>query len=119
MLQGTLEISKSTSKESAECYHCGDDCANSTLQKEEKSFCCQGCLTVYDILSAEGMGEYYCYDTNPGTKMKSIDVIQKYKYLDHNEIQQELLDFRSDSLSKVAEGGELSLQPASIYILSV
>lgn len=101
MIQGTLEISNSTAKETSECYHCGDSCAESTLKKEDKTFCCQGCLTVFDILSSEGMNEYYCYETKPGTKVKTIDVVQKYKYLDHDEIQAELLDFRSDTLSKV------------------
>lgn len=58
-------------------------------------------MTVYDILSAEGMADYYCYDESPGVKMDKISADAKFKYLDHEEIVNDLLDFRSEKMSKV------------------
>ena len=33
-----------------ECYHCGESCKAETIHFDEKSFCCEGCKLVYDIL---------------------------------------------------------------------
>jgi hypothetical protein len=33
------------------CYHCGNTCEGTHLRIAEKSFCCDGCKLVYEILN--------------------------------------------------------------------
>ncbi len=79
------------------CYHCGEDC-DKTLHYHNKSFCCEGCKTVYDILHSEGLDSYYTIEKTPGTR---VNTHQRYAYLEHEEIQQQLLEFNSDDVQKV------------------
>ena len=50
------------------CFHCGDDCANRSIHKNDLIFCCTGCKTVFEILNDENLVEYYNIEKNPGNK---------------------------------------------------
>ena len=91
------------SPEALSCYHCGDSCHSATLVFEEKPFCCEGCQAVYQLLSGEGLQDYYCIDsTAPGQKMNRVALSDKYAYLEHTPIINELTTYRSPELSKVS-----------------
>lgn len=32
------------------CFHCGDECDARPVHFENKSFCCSGCKSIYEIL---------------------------------------------------------------------
>ncbi|MCU0446726.1 MAG: heavy metal translocating P-type ATPase metal-binding domain-containing protein [Microscillaceae bacterium] len=83
------------------CYHCGEECKDEILHFDDKEFCCQGCQTVYEILSENGMCNYYDLSQNPGIKLKNRDFGDKFAYLDNTEIARRLLSFASDDLNKV------------------
>lgn len=82
------------------CYHCGEPCEE-TLLLEGKTFCCYGCKTVYEILSANQLCEYYDLEKTPGLQLKQHD-IEKYVYLDEPGIRKKVLDFDSENLAKVS-----------------
>ena len=91
------------SEQAVSCYHCGDACYSGHLFFEEKPFCCEGCKSVYQLLSAEGLQDYYCVENvAPGQKMDRMVMNDKYAYLSHEPIINELLTFRSPDLSKVS-----------------
>ena len=48
------------------CFHCGDKCGEITILKNDKSFCCQGCERVYELLNDNQLSDYYSCDLNPG-----------------------------------------------------
>ncbi|KAB2845802.1 MAG: hypothetical protein F9K45_03215, partial [Melioribacteraceae bacterium] len=48
------------------CYHCGDDCPDNEIKINDKFFCCNGCKTVYEILEANNLCNYYSIDEQPG-----------------------------------------------------
>lgn len=73
------------------CYHCGDECGTTEIQYEEKNFCCNGCKTVYDILSANGLSYYYDLESNAGSTPKEVE--GKYDFLDNIAIAERLLTF--------------------------
>lgn len=74
------------------CYHCGNDIPpDERIVFDEKSFCCKGCQTVYDLFSENGLTDYYAFEKNPGAQPKNI--VAKYDYLDNAEIAARLLDF--------------------------
>lgn len=81
------------------CFHCGQRC-DETLWLDEKAFCCYGCRTVYEILSANQLCEYYNLDRNPGRQLKKTDT-ETYRYLDEPDIRKKVVDFLSDNFSKV------------------
>lgn len=84
------------------CYHCGDECPDDSIGIENKHFCCHGCQTVFEILQDNNLCTYYDLNENAGVSLKAKDFNNKYQYLDEKNIISQLLDYQSDSLSKVA-----------------
>ena len=78
------------------CFHCGDDCGNHTITYQEKSFCCNGCKTVYEIFNENDLTCYYDLQNSPGAIPKEIE--GKYDFLDQENIIEKLTEFRSDSI---------------------
>lgn len=93
--------SQSTEQKELNCFHCGDVCIDKKHVIAEKNFCCSGCASVYQILNAEGMNDYYCFESSPGTKKNYSSALEKFSYLDNEKIKHQLLDFRSKELSKI------------------
>ena len=87
-------------KKNVSCYHCGERCEG-ILLLDEKSFCCYGCKTVYEILSANQLCEYYHLEKNPGLQLKETKT-DSFAYLDEIDIQKKVLDFYSPRLAKVS-----------------
>lgn len=83
------------------CYHCGDDCRSRPVEFDEKSFCCQGCLSVYQLLNSNQMDEYYCLNDRPGQKIESLPK-EKFAFLEEESIIQKLLLFRSKEQAQVS-----------------
>lgn len=81
------------------CYHCGQPC-DDTLWKEDKSFCCYGCQTVYEILSANDLCEYYDLEKNPGTQLWYVSE-ETYAFLDEKDIRKKILAFDSETFARV------------------
>ena len=79
------------------CYHCGDECLATGYQADLKQFCCQGCKSVYTILSSAGLCSYYNYNDHPGTTRTRID--KRFDYLSDPTILAELLDYTDERLS--------------------
>ncbi|OBX25616.1 Cu+-exporting ATPase [Gelidibacter algens] len=77
--------------EQSGCFHCGDPCDASTIIFDEKSFCCQGCKTVYEIFSENDLTCYYDLQSNPGTTPK--DIQGKYDFLSQQNIIDKLVEF--------------------------
>lgn len=73
------------------CFHCGDTCSNGVIRHSDKSFCCNGCKTVFDILHDNNLDYYYQLEQTPGITPKAIN--GKFDYLENETIIKELLDF--------------------------
>jgi Cu+-exporting ATPase len=83
-------MSKST------CYHCGDACKEDSIQYDDKSFCCNGCKTVYEIFSENDLSCYYDMQQAPGATPQDIE--GKFDFLEQDNILNKLLEFRDESL---------------------
>ncbi|MDX1317764.1 MAG: heavy metal translocating P-type ATPase metal-binding domain-containing protein, partial [Xanthomarina gelatinilytica] len=73
------------------CFHCGDSCGNHAITFQEKSFCCNGCKTVYEIFSENDLTCYYDLQSAPGAIPKEIQ--GKYDFLEQQNIIDKLLEF--------------------------
>lgn len=82
-----------------QCFHCGQQCED-TLWLDDKVFCCYGCRTVYEILSANQLCEYYDLEKNPGHQLTETSD-ETFQYLDEKDIRKKILDFDSDNLARV------------------
>ncbi len=82
-----------------ECYHCGELCKDQELIQDHKSFCCRGCVTVYEILSENNLDYYYELEKSPGTTPKATPT--SYEFLDHEKIVADLVEFDNDGIQVV------------------
>ncbi len=83
------------------CFHCG----NEIIEKDKvlfdkKSFCCNGCKTVYEIFSQNDMSCYYDFQASPGAT--PLDIKGKYDFLDNEQIVTKLLEFQEDAIAIVS-----------------
>ncbi|SEC60921.1 Cu+-exporting ATPase [Maribacter dokdonensis] len=81
------------------CFHCGDPCDRQLITFEEKSFCCSGCKTVYEIFSTNDLSHYYDLQEAAGSTPKVIE--GKYDFLDNEDIITKLLEFNDGNLQIV------------------
>jgi Cu+-exporting ATPase len=80
----------------SQCFHCG----NAIIKKEEvlfdaKSFCCNGCKTVYEIFSQNDLSCYYDFQASPGATPQ--DIKGKYDFLANESIVDKLLEFKENA----------------------
>ncbi|MBA6151244.1 heavy metal translocating P-type ATPase [Gelidibacter maritimus] len=85
--------------ESSTCFHCGDLSDSSTIFYDDKTFCCQGCKTVYEIFSENDLTCYYDLQSAPGSTPK--DIQGKYDFLTQQNIIDKLVEF-DDGKSQIA-----------------
>ena len=81
------------------CYHCGADCNKIRIEFDEKSFCCNGCKTVYEIFSSNDLSYYYEIQSAAGATPKSIE--GKYDFLNTETIVERLTEFNDGNLQIV------------------
>ncbi|PIB35407.1 hypothetical protein BFP72_08365 [Reichenbachiella sp. 5M10] len=86
--------------DNVKCFHCGEDCKDSTLHLAEKHFCCLGCQTVFQLLEENDLCEYYELEHNPGNPLKDF-FANKYNFLENEIIVDQLLDFKSNDYHKI------------------
>lgn len=88
---------KSSVLEKTPCYHCGDDCTTIEYIVDEKHFCCHGCKSVYEVLSADDLCNYYSYNEHPGATRKQTN--RRFDYLSDPTIASELIDYQDTRIS--------------------
>ena len=82
------------------CSHCNDECSSNSICIDDKVFCCEGCKTVYQILSENQLNDYYAIDKTPGVTPKP-HFIGKFSYLDDDDVLNKLLIFNDDDIAVV------------------
>ncbi|RZA03614.1 MAG: HAD family hydrolase [Sphingobacteriaceae bacterium] len=90
---------KSLTLEKTTCYHCGDDCTTIEYVVDDKSFCCHGCKSVYEVLSAGDLCNYYSYNEHPGATRLRTD--KRFDYLSEPAIVDELIDYKDKYITIV------------------
>ncbi len=76
------------------CYHCGDECEDTSIMQDEKYFCCTGCKLVYEILNENNLCTYYDLNSTPGFKQSNI-INKRFAFLDEPEIARKLITFKN------------------------
>lgn len=84
-------------KQTVQCVHCGEPCNNSSIQLQEKTFCCEGCRMVYEIINENGLCRYYNLNDAPGITQKVPVRREKFAFLDDEKIAAKLISFRDET----------------------
>ncbi|WP_413668303.1 heavy metal translocating P-type ATPase [Mucilaginibacter sp. Mucisp86] len=85
--------------EKISCYHCGDDCTTKNYILDDKHFCCHGCKSVYQLLSASQLCNYYNYNDHPGATRARTD--RRFEYLSEPSIVNKLIDYTDERVTMV------------------
>lgn len=81
------------------CYHCGLVCQSDIFYSDEKSFCCEGCRVVYDLLKDNNLCTYYNLNKSPGTRINPG--AGKFEFLNNEEIKAKLIKYTDGIQSHV------------------
>ena len=83
------------------CVHCGADCGPKPVIWNDQKFCCHGCEQVYRILNENKLNQYYQIDQNPGIRIETTPRSDKYAFLEREEVQSKLFEFREGDLVRI------------------
>jgi Cu+-exporting ATPase len=82
------------------CYHCGAECEDEHIYKDDHHFCCEGCKLVYELLKENNLCNYYDLEHFPG--VKRTDATQnQFSVLDIAEIRSKLIRFEDGDRARV------------------
>lgn len=81
------------------CKHCGEECQDTSIQIEEKYFCCEGCKMVYEILNEQDLCAYYQIDEKAGISLRGRTQAH-YAYLDDSEVVQKIVEYADEKTNK-------------------
>lgn len=83
------------------CDHCSDEILNRNVHVyKEKSFCCNGCLVVYQLLVDNQMEAFYGLEGKTGVRPKNVQE-HKYDFLEVDEIRAKFIDFEDENYIKI------------------
>src|SRR5581483_3515250 len=84
-----------------DCFHCGTPCRTGVFASDQHSFCCRGCQTVFEILTENGLSDFYQLAENAGVRVKPGAGEDQYRHLDAPAVLQRLVDFSNDQITRV------------------
>lgn len=82
------------------CYHCGEKSDDTYIHYDDKDFCCTGCKNVYALLKDNGMCDFYALNEGAGRSRKNSST-SEYLFLDEPEIEQKLIQYKDDQITKI------------------
>lgn len=85
---------------SENCFHCGQNIEKERISFDEKTFCCNGCKSVYEILNINNLSNFYEFNKQSGIRPSNENTSQ-FDYLDTPEIFNTVTDFSEGKTSLV------------------
>jgi len=104
MYRKNSTVSPELMNEELKCIHCGNSCGKSPVIFEGNPFCCSGCSTVYQILNASQLKQYYQIEQMPGIRIEDEKrpMSETYAFLDLDKFKSQILTFSEGGISKVS-----------------
>jgi Cu+-exporting ATPase len=101
MTMSTFQAEPAATDTRQVCYHCGETCRDEVIDFDSHPFCCDGCMTVYDLLKENDMCRYYAIDGAQGISPDTSFYQGKYDYLDLLEVGQKMISFTDGQLTAI------------------
>ncbi len=83
------------------CFHCGSSCPREPLARDGKSFCCRGCLTVFELLTENGLAGFYELGQTAGVRVDAATTAEQFLFLDEAAVRERLVDFADARTTRV------------------
>ncbi|MGI9190993.1 MAG: heavy metal translocating P-type ATPase [Chitinophagaceae bacterium] len=83
------------------CYHCGETNTGTLIAYDNKTFCCAGCKSVYEILQEHNLCGYYTLTETPGVSQQRTHLNTFFDFLDDVSVQEKLIYFKDGNLRHV------------------
>ena len=77
------------------CFHCGEPVIGKAITFDEKSFCCNGCKSVYQLLSSNDLDAFYSIENQAGLRPKVANE-HKYAFLEVDDIRAKFIEFEDE-----------------------
>lgn len=84
-----------------QCFHCGTRCRAGIFERDNKVFCCRGCLTVFEILTENGLTDFYQLSAAAGVRVAGATSEDQFKFLDEPAVRERIVDFADPKLTRV------------------
>jgi Cu+-exporting ATPase len=84
----------------AGCYHCGTPLRGVVFTTQEKSFCCQGCQSVFELITENGLSDFYRFGKAAGIRAKAVSKVNDFAYLDDPALRLRLVDFSDERITR-------------------
>lgn len=82
-----------------QCFHCGQPIEKEQILFDGKTFCCNGCKSVYEILNINQLCNFY--ELNKKAGIRPDENSTQFDYLDTPEIFEKVTDFSEGNTSLV------------------
>lgn len=82
------------------CIHCGDVCRDDTVVRDDKYFCCSGCLFVYEILHDTDTQKDYDISKLKYIKPKALTP-GEYDFLNTADIKEKIIQYSINGRTRV------------------
>lgn len=83
------------------CFHCSTPCPEIPISTQGHDFCCQGCATVFELLTSSGLTEFYNLAQTAGVRVKQAGIPGRFDYLDQPEVRERIVDFSDAKRTRV------------------
>ncbi|MDB6057980.1 MAG: ATPase [Verrucomicrobiales bacterium] len=84
-----------------QCFHCGEPVGKARFAYESKAFCCNGCLTVFQLLTENGLEDFYSMSDAAGVRITAPVGDGQFAYLDDGAVRGKLVDYSDDKITRV------------------
>lgn len=81
------------------CYHCGQDIQTEKIIFDNKTFCCSGCKSVYEILSSNNLSNFYELNKQSGVRPDEHNT--QFDYLDTPDVFNKIVDFHEGTTTLI------------------
>jgi P-type Cu+ transporter len=86
-----------------DCFHCGTPCVGAEFLCERRHFCCNGCMTVYQLITDSGFDTYYKLAKTPGSApLLGLSDQDGFEVLDTEEVFTDMIKFQDENNAVVA-----------------
>ena len=86
--------------EELKCHHCEETC-DTSIEEDGHHFCCYGCKAVYELLNESNLKTHYSETSKENKSLSDLKAERTYAFLENEDIQKQLLKFKSEDVSVI------------------
>lgn len=83
------------------CFHCGLDCPQPPLVAQGRNFCCAGCQTVHELLTENGLSQFYALAPGAGVRRSQETARDRFQFLDEPQVRERLVDYSDGTTTHI------------------